>query len=97
VTRLKAGRRGFDSWQKQGMDFFLFATVSKLTLDPIQIPMKWVLVALSLGIKWSGHGAGTRLSLVLMLMHGAILPPSIMSSWWGAELSEGYKLRSSEL
>jgi hypothetical protein len=34
------------------MGFFLFPTVSRLALGPIQPPIQWVL-----GVKWLGHEA----------------------------------------
>jgi len=45
VTKLRAGRPDFDSRYGQGI--FLFATVSRLTLSPIQPSIQWVPGALS--------------------------------------------------
>jgi hypothetical protein len=56
VTRLQAGRLGFDS--QQGLGIFLFATMSRLVLGPIHPPVQWALGALSLGVKWLRHEAG---------------------------------------
>jgi hypothetical protein len=50
VTRLWVRRPEFDSWQGQGMDFF-FATVSGPGLGFTQLPLHWVLGALSLVLK----------------------------------------------
>jgi hypothetical protein len=44
--------RGFES--REGLGIFLFTTVSRLALGPIQSPIQWVAGALSLGIKRSG-------------------------------------------
>jgi hypothetical protein len=54
MSRLQDGRPGFDSQQGQESSF---ATISRPALRPTQPPMKLVVGALSLGIKWSGHGA----------------------------------------
>jgi hypothetical protein len=40
VTRLRTGRQGFNSQQKQGI--FLFTTASRLVLGPTQPPIQWV-------------------------------------------------------
>jgi hypothetical protein len=40
---------GFDSWQ--GLGIFLFTTASETALGPTQLPIQWVLGALSLGVK----------------------------------------------
>jgi hypothetical protein len=39
----------FDSWQEQ--EIFLFSTVSRLDLWPIQPPIQWVQGAFSWGVK----------------------------------------------
>jgi hypothetical protein len=52
VTRLQAGRSEFDSWQGQGI--FLFATMSRLALEPTQTPIHWVPGVLFLEVKWPG-------------------------------------------
>jgi len=41
VTRLQAGRLGFNYWQVQGI--FLFTTMSRPTLEPSLSPIQWVL------------------------------------------------------
>jgi hypothetical protein len=41
--------RGFES--RQGLGIFLFTTVSRPALGPIQPPIQWVTGALSLGVK----------------------------------------------
>jgi hypothetical protein len=41
---------GFESWQ--GLGIFLFTTMSRRVLGPIQPPILWVPGALSLGVKW---------------------------------------------
>jgi hypothetical protein len=38
-----------------GLGIFLFDTVPRLALGPIQPPIQWVLGALSLGVKRPGH------------------------------------------
>jgi hypothetical protein len=51
----RAGQPGFDS--QQGQEIFLYSTVSRLALRPIQPPIQWVLGALSPGVKQLGHEA----------------------------------------
>jgi hypothetical protein len=46
------GCLGFDS--RWGLGIFLFDTVSTLLLGPGQLPMQWVLEAISLGVKVAG-------------------------------------------
>jgi hypothetical protein len=45
----------FKSWQ--GLGIFLFTTVSRLALEPTQLPVQWATGALSLGAKQPGHEA----------------------------------------
>jgi len=49
VTRLRAGRPGFDSWQEQGLS--LFTTASIPALRPTQPPLQWVPGRFSTGVK----------------------------------------------
>jgi hypothetical protein len=42
VTRLRAGQRGFESWQGQGRDFVLFVTASRADLWSTQTPIQWM-------------------------------------------------------
>jgi hypothetical protein len=49
VTRLEDGRPEFDPRQGQGI--FLFFSVFRPALRPVQLPIQWVLGALSLGVK----------------------------------------------
>jgi hypothetical protein len=37
--------------------FFFISVVSRLAVGPVQLPMHWVLGAISLGVKWQGHEA----------------------------------------
>jgi hypothetical protein len=46
---------GFNS--QWGLGIFLFTTASRMALGPTQPPIQWVLRALSLGVKQSGHEA----------------------------------------
>jgi hypothetical protein len=55
MTRLRAGRSGFDPRQRQG--FSLLATASSPALGPTQPPIQWVSAALFLGVKRLGHEA----------------------------------------
>jgi hypothetical protein len=55
VTRLQAGRPGFDSSHEQG--YFLFATASGPALGPTQPPIQRVSKSLSLGVKRLGREA----------------------------------------
>jgi hypothetical protein len=43
VTKIRDGWLWFNSRQKQGRDIFLFATVSRPALGPIQLPIQWTL------------------------------------------------------
>jgi hypothetical protein len=49
VTRTRAERPPFDTWE--GLGFFLFTTTSKAALEPTQPPIQWVLGVLSPRIK----------------------------------------------
>jgi hypothetical protein len=49
VTRLWAGRQGFNSWQA--------TTVSRQALGPTQPPAQWVPEVLSPGVRWPGREA----------------------------------------
>jgi hypothetical protein len=44
---------GFNSWW--GLGVFLFITVYRTALGPIQPPIQWIPGVLSLGVKWPGH------------------------------------------
>jgi hypothetical protein len=46
---------GFNSWQ--GLEIFLFTTMSRMALGPTQSPIQWVLGALSMEVKWQVHEA----------------------------------------
>jgi len=64
--------------------FFLFATTSRPVLEHTQLPIQWILGALS--PEWGGWGLKltTHFHLLPRLMHGAILPLPLTSSWWDA-------------
>jgi hypothetical protein len=49
------GVPGFDS--RRGLGIFLFTTASRTALGPTQLPIQWVPVALSLGVKRPGREA----------------------------------------
>jgi hypothetical protein len=73
----------FDS--RQGQDIFPLSTVSTLALGPNQPPIKWVLGALSLGVKRQGHeGAHSPPSHTEIVNGGAIPPVPHTSSWRAA-------------
>jgi hypothetical protein len=55
VTRLHPGETGFDSQKGQGV--FLFATTSRLALEPNQPPIQLVRRTLCPGIKRPEHEA----------------------------------------
>jgi hypothetical protein len=40
-----------------GLGIFLFVTVSRPAMGPTHSPIPWILVALSLGMKWLRHEA----------------------------------------
>jgi hypothetical protein len=52
LTRLRAGRAGFESRLGQGL--FVFATASRPVAGPTQPPIQWVAGALFLGLKRPG-------------------------------------------
>jgi hypothetical protein len=51
VNGLRAGRPGFNSWQGQGI---LFATACRPVLGRTQLPIQWVLEAVSPGERGGG-------------------------------------------
>jgi hypothetical protein len=55
VTRLRAGRPGFDSRQGQGI--FLFAATNIPPVGPAQPPFQSILAAISRGVKLPGREA----------------------------------------
>jgi hypothetical protein len=55
ATGWTIGVLGFDSWRELGI--FPFTTASRTALGPTQPPIKWVLGALSLGVKRPGREA----------------------------------------
>jgi len=88
VTKLRAGRPGFDSRQGQGIS--LFATTSILALRPTQPPIQWVTGAISPWVKRPGREADhSSPSTVEIKMSGAILSVPHMSSPRGASLITG--------
>lgn len=54
MTRLEAGPFGIHSSQR--LEIFLFYETSRLAKGPAQSPIHWTPGALSLGVKWPGHG-----------------------------------------
>jgi hypothetical protein len=83
-SRPWTGWPGFNFWQRQWWDFFLF-TMSRLALGPTQPPIHWVQKALSIGVKWQGLEAYTHLHLMSRSrMHEAIppLPQYTLMSWY---------------
>jgi hypothetical protein len=87
ATRLRAGRAGFDS--RQGLEIFLFATVSRPALGPTQPSIQWVPGALSLGVKRLGreadHSSPSNAEVKKAWIYTLHSPK--MSSWRGAYLS----------
>jgi hypothetical protein len=80
------GVLGFDSWK--GLGIFLFTTVSRTALGPMQPPIQWVPGALSLGVKQPGGGADHSppsnaevKECVQLYIHSPSMP-----SWHGAQL-----------
>jgi hypothetical protein len=55
VTKLRAGRPGFDS--RQGLGIFLFSTASRPAVGPSQPLIQWVPGVLFLGVKRPGREA----------------------------------------
>jgi len=83
VTRLQAGRLGFDS--RQGQGYFLYATGSRPALGPTQLPIQWVPGAFCPSVKLITH-----LHPVLRLINrGAVPPLPYVTSWYGAQFSTG--------
>jgi hypothetical protein len=52
---LLAGWVRLNSWKR--LEIFLSSAVSRLFLEPTQLPVQWVLGAFSLGLKQPGHEA----------------------------------------
>jgi hypothetical protein len=53
---------GLDDWGSRvqflvGAGVFLFTTMSRMALEPTQLPIQGVQEAFSLGVKWPGHEA----------------------------------------
>jgi hypothetical protein len=80
VTRLRAGRSGFDS--RRGLGIFLVATASRQALGPTQSPIQWVL-GLFPWIKRPGHEADHSHLVSRLRMRGAIppLPQYVFMAW----------------
>jgi hypothetical protein len=66
VTRLRAGRPEFGS--RQGEEIFLYSTLSRRTLEPLQSPIKWVP-----GVNMQGHEADHSSSSEVK--NGGAIPP----------------------
>jgi len=66
-------RLWFVSWQREGL--FLSTIMSRLALVSTQLPIKWVMEALSLGVNWPRHETDHY-------------PPS-SASWYGTLLNTG--------
>jgi hypothetical protein len=73
VTRLLDGRPGFDF--RQAQEIFLFPIDFKLTLGPNQPPIKWVLEALSLGVKRQEREADHSPPSSVDVKNGGTIPP----------------------
>jgi hypothetical protein len=84
---------GFESWQ--GLGIFLFSTVSRLAMGPIQPPIQWVPETLSLGVKRSGCKVTTHLHLMPRSRNCGTIPPLPHTpSWRGAQLKHRDKFNS---
>jgi hypothetical protein len=64
APRLGAGQPGFNS--RQGKEIFLFSTEPRPALGPTQPPIQWAPRAVSLGVKWQGREADSRLPNAFM-------------------------------
>jgi hypothetical protein len=79
VTRLRAGRPGFDSLQLTVKGFFLVTTASGPALGHTQTPIQWVSEVLPLEVKVTTH-----IHLMPRLrLHEAItpFPPYVFMAW----------------
>jgi hypothetical protein len=78
------GVLGFDS--RRGLRIFLFTTASRTALGPTQPPIRWVPVALSLGVKRPGREANHSppSSGEVKECGELYIHPSNTSSWRGA-------------
>jgi hypothetical protein len=76
IKNLWAGRLGFNSWQRQCWDFFLFATASRLVLGSTQCPIQWILGGFYPMVKTAGTMKLTVcLHVVLRLQTCGAIPP----------------------
>jgi hypothetical protein len=82
LTRLRAGRPGFDS--RYGRDFILFAMESRSALGPTRPPIQWVQNAPSLWIKRPGckadHSRPSRAEVKNGWSYTSI-PPYVFMAW----------------
>jgi len=80
VTGLQVGWLAFDS--RQGQEFFLFTTMSRPALGPIQPPIQWAPQALSPGVKGPGceadHSSPSNAEAKNVWRYTSILPCVLM-------------------
>jgi hypothetical protein len=82
------GDQGFKFWQ--GMETFLFTTMSRLALESTQPPIQWVPVPLSLVMKQPVRETDHSFYVVQgSRMHGAIPSLPNTPSWRGGQISTG--------
>jgi hypothetical protein len=80
---LRAGRPGFDSRQCKIVPF---SRGSRLTLGPTHPPFQWVLMGLSLGVKWQGREADHSPTASAEVKKGGATPPLPHTSCTGTAL-----------
>jgi hypothetical protein len=63
---------------------FLFFIASSPALGPTQLPIQWVLGALSMGVKWPGREAAHSPPSCEDVKNGGAVPPFLHTSSWHA-------------
>jgi hypothetical protein len=80
---LLAGRLGFNF--RQGQEIFLYSTLSRLALGPIQPFLQWALGSFSMGVKGPARGADHSPTSSAVVKNGLAIPSLLdTSSWVGA-------------
>jgi hypothetical protein len=83
--RLRVGRPGFDSWQRQ--QIFLSSTVSRPVLGSNQLLIQWVPGSIFPALKWPGRETDHSPSNSVKVKYGGAIPP-LPISFYGVVLDE---------